>query len=216
MHDFNSIFIPDPIWSPPKLVLQFLSQLGGSNSLLEWIHFSLRSLRQTPPPPSIHLMLFGPEESFPDIGYIDTKHMQALYTWLHFWQTNKMSAISSTYPHFFISKSTPSCQIFFSICIYIYISRPAISWVSPNQLFATLGYLSDAISTEEDRGSRDLHRFFVVKEENKLGDDIYNCVGFHFYFWAHPLFLRQPNLYPTVNPCLFLFCGLSQFPKLQL
>lgn len=142
MHDFNSIFIPDPIWSPPKLVLQFLSQLGGSNSLLEWIHFSLRSLRQTPPPPSIHLMLFGPEESFPDIGYIDTKHMQALYTWLHFWQTNKMSAISSTYPHFFISKSTPSCQIFFPyVYIYIYISRPAISWVSPNPTFCDLRIL---------------------------------------------------------------------------
>ena len=115
-----------------------------------------------------------------------------------------MSAISSTYPlvHLKINTQLP---VFFHI-IYLDIYTDLQFHESPQtELFATLGYLSDAISTEEDRGSRDLHSFFVVKEENKLGDEIYNCVGFHFYFWAHPFFLRQPNLYPTVNPWFFCF-----------
>lgn len=107
MHDFN--IIPYPMGHPRNCYSNFCSQLGGSNCLLERIHKPRFLVTLTPHPND--LMLFRAEESFPDIGYIDTKHMQA-HLHLDTFLTNSSRQQSHQLIQWFLSKSTPSCQIF--------------------------------------------------------------------------------------------------------
>ena len=116
-----------------------------------------------------------------------------------------MSAISSTYPlvHLKINTQLP---VFFHI-IYLDIYTDLQFHESPQtELFATLGYLSDAISTEEDRGSRDLHSFFCGKRrEQTWGRNLQLC-RISFLFLGTSVLFETAKFVPNGQSMVFLFC----------